>query len=274
MPRCARIKSEDSIFHIIVKSISEIFLFEDDSDKDMYISFMKHYQKIYHFKIYSYCFMSNHAHFIIDANGADISKVMHGINFRFAINFNKKHKRNGHLFQGRFKSKIIYDDRYIITASAYIHRNPLDIKKYKLSPEKYKYSSLPIFLGLKKDPFNLVDENFILQLLGSNLKESRKRYLYLIYSDNKVLEKLIESKTENTYHNSKRFILIRNFNEKEIVDFVSKKLDISIANICMKNNKNSTKARALVVFLLRCLSNLSCKDICKFFGRYNSKQGI
>ena len=59
--------------------------------------------------------MDNHAHLLIDANGADISKVMHGINFSYAMYFNKKYEREGHLFKDRFKSKIVDDDRYLKT---------------------------------------------------------------------------------------------------------------------------------------------------------------
>ena len=58
-----------------------------------------------------------HSHLLVDANGADISKVMHGINFSYAMYFNKKYKRDGHLFKDRFKSKIVDNDRYLKTVS-------------------------------------------------------------------------------------------------------------------------------------------------------------
>ncbi|WDC83583.1 transposase [Caloramator sp. mosi_1] len=58
--------------------------------------------------------MDNHAHFIIDANGADISKIMHFINYKYAMWFNKRYSRHGHLFQDRFKSKIVKDERYLL----------------------------------------------------------------------------------------------------------------------------------------------------------------
>ncbi|WP_034868361.1 transposase [Clostridium lundense] len=266
MPRCARIKSENGIFHIMIKSISEVPFFKNNSDKDMYINFMKHYKKVYNFKVYAYCFMSNHAHFIIDANGADISKFMHGINFRFAINFNKKHNRNGHLFQNRFKSKVIHNNRYLIRASAYIHRNPIDIKKYKNFPEQYKYSSLPVYLGLKKDYFNLVDEDFIMQLINTNIKKARKRYINIVYNESKDLEKEIEFEDEKTHYNSERTILVRNFNPDDILHFISKKLSMPKIKLHIKNCKTSTKARALSVLLMRSLCDFNCKDICKILG--------
>lgn len=68
---------------------------------------MAGYQENYGFKVYGFCLMDNHAHFIIDVNGADISNIMHSINFKYAQVYNRKHKRHGHLFQDRFKSKIV-----------------------------------------------------------------------------------------------------------------------------------------------------------------------
>ncbi|WP_123054375.1 transposase [Clostridium sp. JN-1] len=108
--------------------------------------------------------MDNHLHLIIDANGADISKIMHDINFSYAQYFNGMHKRHGHLFQDRFRSKIVKIERYLFALSAYIHNNPTDIGRYENSPEKYYFSSLPVYLGIRHDPFELVDDGFVLDL--------------------------------------------------------------------------------------------------------------
>jgi REP element-mobilizing transposase RayT len=199
MPRCARLKSEDSIYHVMVRSISEVDLYADEFDKLKYISLMKDYQKTYEFKVYAYCLMDTHAHFIIDANDSDISKVMHGINFSYAQYYNGVHKRHGHLFQDRFKSKIIKDERYIYALSAYIHNNPADIKGYYDHPERYEFSSLSVYLGLRYDPYELVDDGFILGMLGNRESIARKNYLKLINAcSNLKLDLDIEFEKEGT----------------------------------------------------------------------------
>ena len=86
MPRKAREKTKDAIFHIMARSISEVDLFKDKDDKLKYISLVKKYQKLYKFRVYGYCLMDNHVHMIIDANGADISEIMHSIKEEF-LNF-------------------------------------------------------------------------------------------------------------------------------------------------------------------------------------------
>ncbi|AAO35775.1 transposase [Clostridium tetani] len=192
LPRTKRQKSENGIYHIMIKSITEVPLFKKHEDKIRYLKQMREYQKIYGFKVYAYCLMSNHGHFIIDSNGADISKTMHGLNFKYAITFNRIYKRNGHLFQDRFKSKMVDTQRYLIMLSAYIHNNPLDIRGYEKCPEKYKYSSLKVYLGLERDNTGLLDERFIMQLFSNNVKEARERYAKLVYicNDEKMKREL------------------------------------------------------------------------------------
>ena len=184
MPRHNRIKHFDFIYHVMVRSISEVPLFKDNDDKDKYIFYVKKYQEQFGFKVYGYCLMTNHGHFIIDANGADISKVMHGINLSYAIYFNYRHKRHGHLFQERFKSEVVHDDKYLFTLSAYIHNNPIDIPGYKECPEKFKYSSFAMYLGLEKDPFEMVDEKFVMGFFRQNVKSAREMYYTFVRACN------------------------------------------------------------------------------------------
>ncbi|MCR1972385.1 dnaA protein helix-turn-helix [Clostridium cochlearium] len=267
LPRSARIKTDNSIFHIMVRSISEINLFQTDFDKKQYLNFIKFYQNIFHFKVYAYCLMNNHGHLIIDANGADISKIMHGINLKYSLNFNKRYKRHGHLFQDRFKSKIIDTEKYLITASAYIHNNPVDIQRFSKHPEKYKFSSLAVYLGLKKDPFKIVDEDFVMQFLGNNSKTARKNYINLICMSNN--EKSINSfnfQYEKTLYNSERKPIIRDCTPEDIINFVSEQTGVDKIKFYIKNNRKTLKIRALAVILMRGFCDFKCSNICEALG--------
>lgn len=267
MPRIARQKTYDAIFHVMARSISEIDLYKDDEDKKIYLSFIKKYQKLYEFRVYSYCLMSNHVHMIIDSNGADISKIMHGINFSYAQYFNRKYKRHGHLFQDRFKSKMVLDEKYLLTLSAYIHNNPIEILEYKDCPEIYEFSSLSVYLGLRRDPYELVDDGFIMNLFGNSSKTARENYLRFVFkcSDNKINEN-IEFENDGTQYKSERKILVRDFSSEKIVDFISSRMNVSRVTLRTKHSRNLIEAKALLVFLMRSLCNYRCSDICKLLG--------
>ncbi|RXI50748.1 transposase [Clostridium tetani] len=267
LPRIRRQKSENAIYHIMIRSITEVPLFKKHEDKIRYLNKMREYQKIYKFKVYAYCLMNNHGHFIIDSNGADISKIMHGLNFSYAVTFNLIHKRKGHLFQDRFKSKIVDTQRYLIMLSAYIHNNPLDIRGYEKCPEKYKYSSLKVYLGIEKDDTGLLDEGFIIQFFSNNVKEARENYAKLVYicNDEKI-KKELEFEDEKTEYRSERKVIVRNFNPQEIIKFISKETGINEIMFYIKNNKKSKIAKALAALLMRSLCDYRCRDICRILG--------
>ena len=267
MARKARVKAEDAIFHIMCKSISEVSLFRDAEDKKRYLLLVKKYKKLYKVKIYGYCLMDNHAHLLVDANGSDISKVMHGINFSYAMYFNKKYKRDGHLFKDRFRSKIVHNERYLKTVSLYIHNNPTDIAEFKDFPEKYAFSSLGIYLGKRKDPFNIVNREFIMGFFGEKPEKARKSYYRHILGCNKEkIEEEIEFKDEKTEYQSQRKIIIRDFKPEDIIEFVSSRMNIPKIKIHMKYRRNLVVAKALIVVLMRSLCNFKSSDICSVLG--------
>ncbi|MBF8983827.1 transposase [Lutibacter sp. B2] len=273
MPRIARLKSNDSIFHVMVRSISEIQLFKENEDKDRYLDLIKKHTKKFGFKVYAYCLMDNHGHLIIDSNGADISKIMHGINFSYAGYFNRKYKRHGHVFQDRFKSKIIDSEKYLITLSAYIHSNPTDIKKYKKKPQKYKYSTLNLYLGLKKDSKDIVDAKYVMSLFSNKVNKAREQYLQFVLGyKNEEINMEVEFTNEETEYRSERVIHKRDYTPNDIVKYVAAYTKIEEKKIYIKYNKEATISRALVALLMKRFCNFAHKDICKVIGNITSSR--
>lgn len=267
MSRPAREKDKYATYHIIVKSISEIQLFEKDKDKKLYLTYMKHYQKLYNFKVYAYCLMTNHGHFIINSNGGDITKIMHGLNTKYVAAFNKSHKREGHLFKDRFKSIIVDTNDYLTTLSAYIHRNPIAIREYTKCPEKYKYSSLKVYLGMEEDETGLLDVDYILKYFGKTTAKARESYLKFVYvCDYKKLKEEMELQNQGTESKNYKKVLIRDASPEDVLEFVAKETEIKKVMIYVKNNRKSKVARALAALLMRSLCNCSCGDICRVLG--------
>ena len=267
MPRHARVKSFDSIYHIMVRSISDTPLFKCHQDKDVYLKIIKKYQGTFLLKVYAYCLMDSHAHMLIDCSGADISKIMHGINQCYAQYFNREYKRHGHLFQDRFKSKIVYDDRSLINASAYINKNPKDIKGYKGIEEKYRYSSFGIYMGIRNDEYDILDPYFVLNQFSNDLIVARKRYIEFIrrYDEDSEPEDM-EFRHEVAEYRSERSILVRRVSPEKVVEFTSSYTNTDKKYINIKYIKDVKELKALSAFLMRCLCDMKEKDICSNMG--------
>jgi len=253
----------------MVRSIKEVDLFEDDEDKIKYLAIIKKYIEKYKFKIYAYCLLDNHGHLMIDANGADISKIMHSINFSYAQYFNRVHRRHGHLFQERFKSKIVDQDNYLIALSAYIHNNPKDISAYGENVEEYPFSSLREYIR-NTDDYCILDKTFLGSTLNLNIKANMEKYLGLIKGEEEISLAAdfldIEFERNENEYRSYRTILPRNHTPEAVIDFVARHTGLKREDIHIKCSRRYTKMRALGCFLMNCFCNIDQKRLCIILG--------
>ncbi len=266
LPRSARVKSHDGIYHVMLRSISDINLFKDDNDKDKFMMYIKRYKVQFGFKVYAYCLMSNHVHIIIDCNGGDISKIMHGINQSYAQYYNKKYNRYGHLFQDRFKSKIVDNERYLVVLSLYIHNNPKDIAEYKHNIENYFYSSLGIYLGIRKDTKNILDKKVMINIVSGNYKRFKIKYKLMLKMN--VSETEFEdydfTLQEGCYeYRSERSLICRDKSHLVILSILLKRFNLKRDALFLKNNREICEFKSIFILLCRNLCNMSYKELGK-----------
>ena len=132
-------------YHIINRGVAQSRIFREPADYEYFEALMCFYMKSYNITLHNYCLMGNHYHLLIEISQENLSKFMRQLNMNYAIYFNKKYKRTGHLWQGRFKSWYVTDEAYLYTLMLYIEQNPLKANIVK-SLEEYPYSSYHYFL--------------------------------------------------------------------------------------------------------------------------------
>jgi len=151
MPRALRIFLDNTTYHVMARGNQKQTTFIEELDFLKYIEVLKHYKKKYNFRLYGYCLMPNHIHLILEVRkGSDLSKIMQGLNQTYAIWFNKKYKKVGHLWQGRYKGMIIQKSKYLLTCIEYVELNPIRAN-IKSSPFDYPWNSWLVRNGYKKD---------------------------------------------------------------------------------------------------------------------------
>ncbi len=138
-------------YHVINRGVEQRVIFKEPADYEYFEELMCFYMKSYGITLHNYCLMSNHYHLLIEITQENLSKFMRQLNMNYAIYFNKKYKRVGHLWQGRFKSWYVTDEAYLYTLMLYIEQNPLKAKMVK-HLEEYPYSSYHYFLKYKEIP--------------------------------------------------------------------------------------------------------------------------
>ncbi|MEW5783802.1 MAG: transposase [Bacillota bacterium] len=125
MPRHARERSETGIYHVILRGINKQTIFKDEVDKERLFETLKRFKMVSLYELYGYCFMNNHIHILIKETTEPISLVVKRIISSYVYWYNWKYERCGHLFQERFKSEAVENDRYFLTVLRYIHQNPV-----------------------------------------------------------------------------------------------------------------------------------------------------
>jgi len=152
-------------YHIINRGVEQRVIFKEASDYEHFEELMCFYMKSYGITLHNDCLMSNHYHLLIETSTDNLFKFMRQLNMNYAIYFNKKYKRVGHLWQGRFKSWFVTDEAYLYTLMLYIEQNPLKANMVK-TLEAYPYSSYHYFL--KKEIRECLQNSWIVQNHGSD----------------------------------------------------------------------------------------------------------
>ncbi len=185
MPRKPRIEIA-GYYHIVNRGVEQRVIFKEKEDYKKFEELLCTYAPSYGITIHNYCLMSNHYHLLIEIEKETLSKFMRQINMNYAIYFNKKYKRSGHLWQGRFKSWYVTDEAYLYTLILYIEQNPLKAKMVK-RVEEYSYSTAHYFLNEEPIPICLKDS-----YMAQNYQNDKEAIEAFLYSpiDSSVLQQL------------------------------------------------------------------------------------
>ena len=138
MPRQAKALSESGYYHVINRGIGKQVLFEDGDDYLRFLDTLKRYKEEEHFELICYCLMENHFHLLVHTE-TGLDRIMKRICCSYAYYYNEKYGRSGHLFQERYRSEAIKDDKQLLAAVRYIHNNPQ--KAGICRREEYTWSS-------------------------------------------------------------------------------------------------------------------------------------
>jgi REP element-mobilizing transposase RayT len=127
MPRQARLDLPNSLQHITARGIEERQIFIDDQDHQNFLNRIGPLFLETRTICYAWALLPNHFHILVKTSRVPLSRIMRRLMTGYAVSFNKRHKRNGHLFQNRYKSIVCQEELYLRELIRYIHLNPLRV---------------------------------------------------------------------------------------------------------------------------------------------------
>jgi len=179
MPRPLRITVPDLPFHVLDRGNNRQIIFHDDEDFVYFLKLLKRYKKELKFKLYHFCLMPNHIHFVIEPTiDGSLPKIMMRLTLAYSSFFNKKYRGVGHVWQGRYKSSLIDKEDYFIWCGLYVELNPVRAG-LAARPEHWRWSSYNFYAFGKTDPLmeGLVDTDpYYLKLICPTFQERQKKH--------------------------------------------------------------------------------------------------
>jgi REP element-mobilizing transposase RayT len=176
MPRKARIDAPGALHHIIIRGIEKRKIFKDDKDRNQFIKRLGDILTEAETPIYAWALLPNHVHLLLKTGLTPIATIMRRLLTGYAVYFNRRYRRYGHLFQNRYKSILCQEEPYFLELVRYIHLNPLRAKLVGgiRTLDKYPYAGHSAVVGEVARDWQHVD--YVLKFFGKRKSSARRAY--------------------------------------------------------------------------------------------------
>lgn len=208
MSRKARVLSTTNIYHIILRGVNRQTIFWDREDRVIFLNRLSRYKDICGYELFAYCLMDNHIHLLLREGKEPLSIVFRRLLDSYVHWYNAKYDRCGNLFQDRYKSEPVNDERYFLKLVHYILHNPV-VAGICSRPEKYEYSSASEYILNRS---GITDIDHVLRMM-----------------DQKVLKDFLIKPAEiDQQKNREDHPSLVKINDKKAVDIITGKLGKSV----------------------------------------------
>jgi len=176
MPRQPRLDVPGALHHIMVRGNNKATIFSDDQDRSKFLQRLGENITEAKCSVYAWVLMGNHVHILFKSGTKGLSAVMRKLLTWYAVYYNRRHNRTGHLFENRYKSILCEEDRYLLALIRYIHLNPLRAGMVKTLEEldHYMWSGHGAVMG--KQECSWMDTDYVLLQFNNTKRKARHAY--------------------------------------------------------------------------------------------------
>jgi putative transposase len=286
MARPLRIEYPGAFYHVMNRGNSGQDLFKSKRDSERFLEYLETAVDRFFLRIHVYCLMTNHYHLLVETPEANLSRAVQWINQSYAAYFNRKQHRQGHLFQGRFKSILVEADEYLKELSRYIHLNPVRAGIVAKS-DAHLWSSYSAYIGKTKRP-EWLETRWLLSQFGQKNKDAKQQYrAFVEMVDAVTFESPEKELTSGVILGTANFVkwvketfvkpreddkeipqlkeLKKSVEVETILDAVGSEFGCTRAEILDKGRKGNL-ARDMAVYLARDLTGKSAQSLGAYFG--------
>ena len=198
MARHLRVEFPGAIYHVTCRMVGDAAspgghgglswsaakcLFRDTADRGRFVERLSERVEQYHIRLFAFVCMTTHFHLVFETPRANCSKFMQSLSTAYTVYYNLRHRRHGHLLDGRFNAKVVEGDAYLLALSRYVHLNPVQVGSVKDKPmaeriavlRSYAWSSYRGYSGEGK-AYDFVEQGPLLGQMQGRERDRTKRY--------------------------------------------------------------------------------------------------
>lgn len=184
MARKPRLLLEGGIYHVTCRGNERRAIFKDDLDRERFLERLGLSAETNQVRVYLYCLMPNHLHLLVETPLGNLDRFMGSLLTGYTVYFNRRHRRAGHLMQGRYGAQVVEGNAYLLNLSRYIHLNPVHVRPLVdlTLPDRikalrsYVWSSYPAYTGARKPWDWLCTKPVLAQMEWSKQRDSGAAY--------------------------------------------------------------------------------------------------
>lgn len=277
MARPLRIEFQGAYYHITSRGNERHRIFNDSHDREQLLSYIGSANERFGAIVLCFCLMDNHYHLFLQTPSGNLSQIIHYINASYTGYFNRKHRRSGHLFQGRYKGILVEPDSYAMELSRYIHLNPVRVEIVKKA-EDYLWSSYRYYLNVSRKP-EWLDTDLILSYFSKVKSQRIQQYrIFIEEAVGKKYESPLKQAVGSVLLGSEQFIneikekyLTETDLSRDLPSVRSLKRMSSIEDIVRLIEKESGVTdkklfKKIIIYMSHRFSGIYSKDIGQYFG--------
>jgi len=174
MARPLRIEYPGAFYHVTCRGNAREKVFFIDPDREMFLELLADVAERFTWRCHAYCQMTNHYHLLIETLKPTLSLGMRQLNGVYTQEFNRRHRRTGHVFQGRFKGILVERDAYLLELARYVVLNPVRAKMVR-SARDWPWSSYRATAGFEAAP-EFLTTDWLLDQFGASRARAQKAY--------------------------------------------------------------------------------------------------
>lgn len=178
MARPLRIEYPGGLYHVTSRGNARQPIFKDDEDRGRFLGILALVNRRYHWICHAYCLMNNHYHLVIETPEGNLARGMRQLNGVYTQSYNRRHRRVGHLLQGRYKAIVVDKDEYLLEVCRYVVLNPVRAKAVE-KVQQWKWSSYRATAGLEKTK-ECLTVDWLLSQLSRKRDEACGKYRELV----------------------------------------------------------------------------------------------